>query len=170
MPQSPAELCTGGSLIRNGEPNDPDRPQHAAADVSERRHAHAAFATYRSSKPSSHPAQPQPWTPCVPPRCNQGAPAAATCTSRTHARAPDQIDAMPSQRKVNLTTTLLTKLLTNRSHNRGQQRTRVTNRQPQGRTISQADCRWHGRDQGSSPLSSSVVMSQDISTGDHGTF
>ena len=41
MPQSLAELRTGGRIIRNGEPNDPDRPHHAAAGVSERRHANA---------------------------------------------------------------------------------------------------------------------------------
>ncbi len=52
-------------------------------------------------------------TPCVPPRCNQGAPAAATCTSITHARALIRSTPCLRNEKVNLTTTLLTKLLTN---------------------------------------------------------
>jgi hypothetical protein len=30
------------------------------------------------------------------------------------------------------------------SHSRGQRRTRVTTRQPQARSTTQADCRWHG--------------------------
>ena len=34
-----------------------------------------------------------------------------------------------------------------RSHSRGQLRTRMTNRQPQGPPTTQADCRWHGRSQ-----------------------
>jgi hypothetical protein len=37
--------------------------------------------------------------PHVHPRCSQSAPAAATCTSITHARAADEIDAMPSHRE-----------------------------------------------------------------------
>ena len=51
--------------------------------------------------------------------------------------------------KVSLTTTLITKLLTDPlAKSRSRDRTRVTNRQPQGRSASQADCRWHGRGQG----------------------
>src|SRR5215203_5780339 len=61
---------------------------------------------------------------------------------------PDQMDAMPSQQKVSLTTTLITKLLTIRSHSRSPRRTRRTTRQPQRPSTTQADCRWHGRGQG----------------------
>jgi hypothetical protein len=53
----------------------------------------------------------------VDPMCAPAVQPGRACCCNLHLKhacpRPDQIDAMPSQRKVNLTTTLLTKLLTN---------------------------------------------------------
>ena len=52
------------------------------------------------------------------------------------------------KRSIPLTTTLITKLFTIPSQSRDQERTRVTSRQVQGWSTTQAGCRWHGRGQG----------------------
>jgi hypothetical protein len=51
--------------------------------------------------------------PCRPPRCNQGAPAAATCTSITPRPRPIRSTPCIRNEKLSLTTRLITKMLTN---------------------------------------------------------
>jgi hypothetical protein len=91
-------------------------------------------------------AEPWPCAPCAP-TVQPGR--ACSCNLHLNHASPRPIRSTPCLRneKLSLTTTLIPNCLPIRSHNRAKRRTWVTNRQPQGRSTTQAYCRWHGSGQ-----------------------